>query len=460
MAKAALAFATGFGRGAMDQMERQRRQDIEDQDRAAAKEERDLRMRQLRQQEADQIALRDAARPVAVEEGAGGMIRPATADDRDVGLADGPVLEQGGFRVAGKSYSDRAAADTAAAQQNTPIALGNRMSAALMAQGKPVESMQLQQHIQKFADEHWNRRLREAVSQGHDGLARLVTDSESGIFKGKTVKAVPSPDGKTTTYVAVGPDGKETPTGLTFPNDENGVITAAYRLDKAVPVETRYRHMVEADKRAAQNALKERELDLKDRQLSEFTGPLALARAEAARAQGEAALARAERAGSAGSQKVDAEDRKRWTSLHGEAGRRLSETRKEIARLQADPAFMVRARKPGTPEAAQLAGMNEEVMQYKEDRDIYASLLGGEKAQAARGARESARDRSTEAPANATPADRQSGGGRPADAAAPARPPARSKVAAPTDEASYAALPPGTKYQHPNDPPGTYRTKK
>ena len=453
--KAALAFATGFGGGYMG-AKRQAEQDEERrQDRESAKKVRDIQLRQMQQQEADQIALRQAGAPASVV-----TANDVMNDDDGNAMPAAPRFEVAAPGQTGRRFETQAEAAAAAAQHNDPVALANRMGSALMAQGKPVESMQLQQHIQKFADEHWNRRLREAVGQGHEGLARLVTDSESGIFKGKTVKAVPSPDGKTTTYVAVGPDGKETPTGLTFPNDENGVITAAYRLDKAVPVETRYRHMVEADKRAAQNALKERELDLKDRQLTEFTGPLALARAEAARAQGEAALARAERAGSGGGQKVDAEDRKRWTSLHGEAGRRLSETRKEIARLQADPAFMVRARKPGTPEAAQLAGMNEEVMQYKEDRDIYASLLGGEKAQAARGAREGARDRSTETTANATPADRQSGGGSPADAAAPARPPARSKVAAPTDEASYAALPPGTKYQHPNDPPGTYRTKK
>jgi hypothetical protein len=245
---------------------------------------------------------------------------------------------------------------------------------ALQKQGKPAEALQFQQQAQKYADTQWDRELRDAMTKGHQGLADFMTRSQGGVFAGKKVAAVPSPDGKTVTYNVVNADGTMTPTPYTLPNDQNGVITAAYQLSKIDP-ETRYRHMVEEDKLTHQQ---------NDRQ-----GPGAhAARARAGRGEGAAgggkiALSQAtgcrrrqggERRKKA-QDKTDSEDRKRWTTLLDESGRRLSDSNKALRTLQRDPVFMARANKQGSPESLELQGLRDDVKRYDQDRATYQELL-------------------------------------------------------------------------------------
>jgi hypothetical protein len=185
--------------------------------------------------------------------------------------------------------------------------------------------------------------------------------------------------------------------------------------------------------------------------LAQARGEAAKAGAEAAQARAEAALARAQNVNSGrttADERAAREERMKWTSLHGEAGRRLSESQKTLRSLQGNLLFMNSAKKPGTPEAAQLQSLQDDIDTYKGDREMYGRLLGGAAADKARAERDDAAA-AAGAPAAAPGAAPRAGKAAP-----------RGKVPAPTTKAEYEAVPKGAKYQHPDDPPGTYRTKK
>src|SRR5687768_15287664 len=107
----------GVDRGLQRNLEqdRQRKRDQREQD------EHNLRIEEAERVKGDRVALADAARPVSLEEGAGGVLKPESADNRDVGQADGPRLAdmKSGFRVAGRSYTDRAEAENDVTKANT-----------------------------------------------------------------------------------------------------------------------------------------------------------------------------------------------------------------------------------------------------------------------------------------------------------------------------------------------------
>lgn len=69
------------------------------------------------------------------------------------------------------------------------------------------------------------------------------------------------------------------------------------------------------------------------------------------------------------------EERLRYTSLFSEAGKRMSEAQQALTKLQGDPAFMVFASKPGSPQAQQLQGLNDAIKGYAEERSTYQGLL-------------------------------------------------------------------------------------
>jgi hypothetical protein len=359
--------------------------------------------------------------------------------------------------VDGKAYPDRASAEAAAAKVNDPVAVNQRVSQALLANGKPMDAlnfqthaMTMQEHAEKLANEHFRKKLGDAIQSGFGGLESFINDSDSGQFKGRKVKMVPSADGKSVTLHTVGDDGTTTPTQLTFPNDQKGVVQAAYMLDQSVTPESRYKLLSENDR-------KEEELKRRERELNEVKIPLAEARSAAAKAGSEAALARAEatlaRAQNVNSGRTTAderaarEERLKWTSLHDDAGRRLTDSQKTLRSLQGNLLFMNAAKKPGTPEAAQLQNLQDDIATYKSDREMYGRLLGGAALE-----KEKAREQDGASPAAAPAAP---GGARPVKASA-----SKGKVPAPTTKAEYDAIPKGAKYQHPEDPPGTYRTKK
>ena len=433
--KLGLHFAAGLATGLADGYRRNQELAARDEDRKMRKDEHDVRMADVEEKRQDKIALKNALQPVTMEEGAGGMTKAPAMDNRDVGLPENAALpngglQEGGFQVQGKSFTERAPAEIALKQANSPEAKAGRVATALESRGKPTEAMQFQEQAEKFANSRFQGQLRTAMQGGHEGLAKLVTETEGGVFSGKKLKPVVSPDGKQVTYHAIGEDGREVPTKLTFANDQNGVIQAAYMLDKAVPLETRYRNMVDEDKRSTAAAVKERELGLRERTLNEVTIPVGEARIALSEARATAAEAKSARGGDG----VSREERLRWTTLHSEAGRRMSEANKAFNTLSSDAVFMAKARKPGTPEAQQLASLQSDIEAYKDDRATYGGLLAGSQGKEAKEARAAAK---TPAAGKAEP---KAGG-----------------VATPTSKADYDALPPGAKYRHPD---GDVRIKK
>lgn len=472
---AAGAFVTGLLQGGLagyrynkDQEDKDEERQIRLADQQMRREEADRRKEEADRVKGDRVALQNAAAPVTVNDQAatlslGGGQQPVLHEDAALAAADArqargtmgmPDVQapQPAVTAGGKQYGSRDEAQAVAAAANTPEARAERVSLAMMERGKPMEALEFQNKTidhktktQQFADGQWDRDLRQSMGAGHEGIAQFMSNTQAGPFKGVNVKAIPSADGKTVTYNKVNADGTTEPTPYTFPNNQDGVIQAGYRLANISP-EVRYKHMVDADKAAFARDAKDRELGLRERQLNEVQVPLALARGEAAQASAQASLARAEAAnrkgGASEDNKVSREERLRWTSLHSESGRRLSDANKALAAVSRDPAFMVMAKDPKSPQAQQLAGLQADVAQYKEDRDMYGSLLAGSQGAAARAEREAGKG-----VAGAPDAKPVAPAGKPGSTAAPqGKPPQNAR---PTSKAEYDALPPGSRYFHP-----------
>lgn len=245
MSSNVIAFLSGLGTGIIQGQDKKDKDKRDEEDRALRNKASQLQINAAEKQVSDQAALATAGQPIAMTQGAGGMLKPATMDNRDVGLPENASLpnqglNEGGFNVAGKQFTDPAAAQAAVAAQNTPEATQKRVLAAQMGID-PSKGIAMQRDIAQAtvadvqaADAVFRNKLGVAMAFGHDGLAKLITEAQSDGLADHQLKAVVSPDGKTVTYNKVDKDGKLTPTPLTFPNSEEGVISAAYRLDKAI----------------------------------------------------------------------------------------------------------------------------------------------------------------------------------------------------------------------------------
>lgn len=381
-----LAFAAGLGGGFLDQEEAKRKQGLDAQDRKMRQETHDLQMEEANRIKQDRIGLGNAAAPTGVTEGANGMVLPDSMDNRDVGqpdTADQPNggLSLGGFKAAGQTFTNRPAADAAVTTYNSQPATDQRISLAMAKSGNVLgakqyeaSALQGQSAAGDMADKQWSRQIRTAMDSGHDGLAALVSKSETGPMKGQQIKAVPSADGSEVTYHKVNPDGSTTPVpNLTFSNDQDGVTQAAYMLDRTVTPEHRYTQMITEGKSDATNSLKMQELKLKERELTEAKIPTAEAKVALAEVRAQLADLR----GAGASDKVSREERLRYTTLFSDSGRRMNEAQKAIGTLQRDIVFMSKANKPGSPEAQELAGMRENLASLGEERKTYQSLLAG-----------------------------------------------------------------------------------
>lgn len=258
----------------------QRQLDAEEEKKAKAEDRAYMltqRQRTTKQQGVEdqlQTNLQDAARPVTITEGAGGMVRPATMDNSDVGLPENAALPNGGllpagYRVADQTFTDRPQAEAAAAKQNAPEAVNNRVIAAYRGAGQVDKAMQVEgsmrtAELQKMqlADTKWRRDLGGAMQGGHQGLAALATNSEAGPMAGMKVQAIPGADGKVT-YGALDADGKVQPIpGLpSFTNDQNGITQAAFMLDKTITPEARLAHYTAETNRAEDKAQHKSEFD-------------------------------------------------------------------------------------------------------------------------------------------------------------------------------------------------------
>jgi hypothetical protein len=283
MNRGVVSFIAGLGTGYLQQSKYQDEQDRLKKLDQMAQEKHDADMRELNKKAAGDTALQTAAAPQQVDQGAGGVTLPASADNRDVGQPDGPTVDNGqlqpGVRVGGTTYTDPAAASAAAAAANQPGAVRTRQIQALNGID-PERAARLEQETtttqasqvkldeakQSAADRIWSRSLGAAMSAGHDGLAQLVSASQTGPMAGKQIKAVPSVDGKTVTYNVVNEDGTMRPTNLTFSNDLQGVTQAGYLLDKTITPE----HRAEFAQKEAKTQAEIQELGAKGKYWNSF----------------------------------------------------------------------------------------------------------------------------------------------------------------------------------------------
>lgn len=411
------AVAGGYMQG--EQM--YRRGQREEEEAAARKADRDWQQQERDRVRQDQLTLRDAGRTAVVE--------PNITNDDDGNPTSAPALRMVGPGPV-RNFDDRAQADAAALTLNDAGARRTRQAAALDAIGQPDKAIALESAAmtqgaakRKEADDIWRQKVGTAMQGGHEGLAQLATQTEAGPLAGKKVKAVPSEDGKTVTYNTVAEDGTLTPTSLTFPNDQNGVIQAGYLMDRAITPEHRMASLQKdrelARKEGDSEARHEYQKGLIDNKIKqlELTGQIAEAKALAAAAKAQA-----------GGGSVGREERIRYTSLFTDAGRRLGEAQKAMTTLTKDPDFNMRMKKrPDGPEAQQLSSLQADIQQYRDDRTLYQGLLAGSQSQA---------------PSLA--------------GAKPSAPAPKGGLAQPTSKAEYDKLPKGTRYIHPD---GTERVK-
>lgn len=389
----ALALAGAVAGGIVKGDQMRRRDDQEAEDRAWTQEQRGVQRAATQRENQNRVSLASAAAPTAVEEGAGGALRPETMDNRDVGApGEAPMSLGNSFRAGGKTFADRAQADAAATDYNSEAATDKRIGLAMAKTGDVKGAKQYQASARQsevsaieLADKRWGQQIRTAAGKGHEGLADFVSRSGADGIADVQVKAVPSPDGKQVTYHMVNPDGTTKPTNMSFSNDQDGVIRAAYMLDRSITPEKRYTHMVAEDKQTAAASAKERELTMRERELTEVKIPNAETKAKLAEVQASLAELRAQRAGAAGGGdgKVSREERLRYTTLFTDAGRRMQDVQKSINSLRKDPIFMSKASKPGSPEAVEMQSARDNLAALTEERQLYQGLLadgaGGKK---------------------------------------------------------------------------------
>lgn len=233
-----------------------------DEDRKAREEDRAYVRQQRADQQDEQRQMKAAAAPVEVVQGANGMTKPETADNRDVGAVGDVGVAQGGLtpgvRVAGKAYTDPAAATQAVADANTPEAIAGRQVAALRGLGKATEAAQLEaattqnktakftlsREEQKFADEKFDKALSSVTDANH--LAEILSQG------GTKYDTVASADGKKVQLVTTGADGQQVKFGPEIDNTPKGLQAAIVAHSKSMTPAQKVTFMQAADQHAEQ----------------------------------------------------------------------------------------------------------------------------------------------------------------------------------------------------------------
>jgi hypothetical protein len=280
VANGVLAFLAGAGAGYMKQRDLEDERAYRNEERGFQREQRDRARKQWGEEDQLQAGLKAAAAPVALTEGSGGMVRPDTMDNRDVGLPENAEQPNAGlvpmaYRVGSTGYADRAAADAAVSAANKPEAVTRRVADAYRNAGQVDKALQIDSNARtaevqqlQLADARWKRDLAGAMRAGHGGLAQLATNSEAGPLAGKKVQLIPSADGKSISYGVEGPDGKVVPVpGMpSFSNDERGVTQAAWMLDRTITPEARLTHYQGEEDRTLKQSNNERDYKLRERE--------------------------------------------------------------------------------------------------------------------------------------------------------------------------------------------------
>jgi hypothetical protein len=216
------AFIAGLGTGYMSQSERERyrkRQEKRDQ---MEQERFDAEKSDREDKKRDKQLLRDAARPIEVEQ-------PNDVLKDDEGNDMPPVPA---YRAGAERFETRDAAAAAAQKGNAPGARQARMLGAMEQTGDYAGAAQLRTaQVQATLAEQQlaDRAMRDKLSslRSPDELATMISETPAdGMGGALKVRAVTSPDGKSFGFVQIGPDGSEKPVPGTFSNDEAGMEKA------------------------------------------------------------------------------------------------------------------------------------------------------------------------------------------------------------------------------------------
>ena len=188
-----LALAAGFGTGYMQQQEREFQRKRQEKQDAQQEQKFGWEAQDRQRQDQERQAMQTAAKPIAMTEGAGGMVRPDTMDNRDVGLPENANQPNEGlmpvaYRVGAQPFASRNDAQAEVAMQNAPEARQSRRVMALEGMGRFDEAdkarmtqMQLSESTRKYQDEGYSDALK-ALRSG-DAAGAAAAFNKSGAMK-------------------------------------------------------------------------------------------------------------------------------------------------------------------------------------------------------------------------------------------------------------------------------------
>lgn len=289
------SMGNAFMKSYNDTIERKRLQEIEDEDRAWKKEERDA-VRQERTEKAqlkrdlgDAVAPRTTMTGTVTQSDAGQVFSATPENARamqdtleaEAELRGGPApAQQAGYAVTGSMSKGHQIATGAAPEgaADTPDARNERILDAYRKNGQLDKAIQMEESIIgikakrmglqvdefKFLDQRANRELSEMVPftpVWHQDAARFLTNNQSSPLKGMNVKATPSQDGATVSMEITGLDGDKK-TVWTLPNSEEGWARFMDRAQKA-DLSVKLAALSDARKQAQEQANKDRDFDLR-----------------------------------------------------------------------------------------------------------------------------------------------------------------------------------------------------
>ena len=256
MSRGMAEFLAGLGGGLLVAQDKRRRQALEDEDRAARKEERDFQKAERERVVATRNRLGDAAAPVTMQSV---LTKPDTADNRDVGTPGTELIDTGARRVGQQTFSpdQQEQAQAALAEANKPGAAALRMADVLARSGDPVAAQNLRTGArqEKLGELQLDEAQRNALNRQFDDalnasvnswtdLPTFVNDSKhDGQGGNLKIQAQPTADGKKMQILKLNADGSTTPTSLTFSNDATGLMQAKAFISKGLSASDKLQHL-------------------------------------------------------------------------------------------------------------------------------------------------------------------------------------------------------------------------
>lgn len=252
MSRGLASFLAGLGGGIVQGKQRNEDKARQDKIDQRAEDDHQEKIRSRAEVVQNKRLMQDAMRPVEMQAGAGGMLKPDTMDNADVGLPENQALPNGGlspqaYRVGGKSYATMQDATAAQDAANSPDARNARISQAVGLTQGPMAAMQFDAAGKqaKLADMQVEEAKRqqaartfaigaaEAMAKGDwNGFAQFATDNYAD---GYTYKATPDSKGGAT-LTRFDKDGKESGS-MPFKSREEAIIFAVHKSEPAKYVE-------------------------------------------------------------------------------------------------------------------------------------------------------------------------------------------------------------------------------